>query len=76
MDKNTAALLHVQSSLLMALCSTHPDAHALEHAFDFHLQQSLEAVRASPDMQLLVGAWAKTFRLRMERPLANPPGSG
>lgn len=66
-DNNTAALLHVQSALLMALCSTHPEPKKLEEMFDFHLTQSLEAVRASPDTQLLVSTWARTFRARMAR---------
>jgi hypothetical protein len=67
MDKNTAALLHVQSSLLMALCSAHPEPKKLEEFFDFHLQQSQDAVRASTEMQSLIGAWAKTFRARLAR---------
>jgi hypothetical protein len=75
MDKNMQALLHVQSSLLMALCSVHPDPQTLERAFDFHLQQSQEAVSASTEMQVLIGAWAKTFRARLARE-ESPPESG
>jgi hypothetical protein len=74
MDNNIKALLHVQCSLLMALCATHPDPQALEQQFDFHLQQSEDAVVRSPEMLAMIGAWAKTFRLRMER--ASPPGPG
>jgi len=76
MDANTAALLHVQSSLLMALCSLHPEPQLLEQAFDFHLAQSMEASVESPQMQILISAWSKTFRLRLERPEATPSGGG
>jgi hypothetical protein len=74
-DNNTAALLHVQSALLMAMCSTHPEPHLLEQQFDFYLQQSLEATSKSTEMQTLAGAWAKTFRARMNRE-ESPPDSG
>jgi starvation-inducible outer membrane lipoprotein len=67
MDSNVKALLHVQSSLLLALCATHPDAPALEQSFDFHLAQSLERVSSSQEMRSHIDAWAKTFRVRMER---------
>lgn len=75
MDKNTQALLHVQSSLLMALCSAHPEPKKVEEFFDFHLEQSQNAVKASPEMQALVSAWATTFRRRLER-LSNPSPEG
>jgi hypothetical protein len=67
MDNNIKALLHVQSSLLMALCATHPDPLALEQSFDFHLRQSEDATARSPEVLVMISAWAKTFRLRLER---------
>jgi hypothetical protein len=75
MDSNVKALLHVQSSLLLALCATHHDAKALEESFDFHLAQSLDRVSSSQEMRMHIEAWAKTFRVRMERE-ASPPPSG
>jgi hypothetical protein len=74
MDNNIKALLHVQSSLLLAMCATHADAQTLERSFDFHLQQSKENVSASAEMSALIDAWAKTFRLRLKRE-ASPPES-
>jgi hypothetical protein len=76
MDKNTQALLHVQSSLLMALCATHPDPLALEQSFDFHLKQSEAATARSPEVLGMISAWARTFRLRMERLEESSPEPG
>jgi hypothetical protein len=75
MDENVSALLHVQSSLLMAICSTHSDPQELERAFDFHLTQSIENTLKSPQMQILISAWAEAFRVRMRAPDASSPAA-
>jgi hypothetical protein len=71
MDENVSALLHVQSSLLMAFCATHPNPQELERAFDFHLAQSIDNIGKNPQLQIMVSAWASTFRVRMHTPDAN-----
>lgn len=76
MDNNLHALLHVQSSLLMALCSTHPNPLELQKAFDFHLDQSKEKAVKLDETSFLIDSWARTFRARMQPPTASPTDSG